>query len=250
MGKKRTDNHVQSVERALSILEEVAAAGEIGVSELGQRLGLHVATVHNILRTFAATAYLENVNGRYRPGPALAVLLGRSNPMLLLARLAQPVLEAIVRATGEAASMTMLVGTSARLVAFQPGTQPITIQYPQWVWDDPLQLATGRVLVAFSPESCRRECVARHREQTGDAPCEETWEEQFAGIRAVCEAEAVKTNQDSQYAIARAIDDRDGRVIAAIGASCPAFRADAPHRQRMLDAVRDAATVLTERIRQ
>ncbi len=248
MAKSKTDNHVQSVDRAFSVLEAVVSAGEIGVSELGQKLGLHVATVHNILRTLTARQYLQNVNGRYQPGVSLAILLAHSSPMTVLARLAQPSLESIARTTGEAASLTVLTHTTARLIAFQPGTQAITIQHPQWIWDDPLQLSTGRLLLAFASEELQQTCVQHHKD-LGHELSPAAWKKQADTIRTTAEAEALNTNRDHQYAFACAVYGPKQDVLAAIGASCPAFRLEPKHQTVMQTAVRTAARELTTALR-
>lgn len=244
MAKSSTDNHVQSVERALAVLESIVDAGEIGVSELGQKLGLHVATVHNILRTLTARQYLQNVNGRYRPGPSLAVLLSRSQPITLLARMAQPVLEQLSETTQEATSFTVLTGTTAKLIAFHPGKHAITIHYPQWVWPDPLLLATGQVLVAYASDAIRQTCIENHRQKDASVSATD-WEKHFADIRTTAYASITFPDRDGQYAFASGISGADGKILAAIGASCPKFRADEANKKLMQESVKSAAQLLS-----
>jgi len=45
--------NLQSVRRALTALEVVADAGEIGVSELGRQLGVHKATASRLAAALA-----------------------------------------------------------------------------------------------------------------------------------------------------------------------------------------------------
>ena len=51
---------------ACLVLVTVPAADELGVTEIAQAVGLHVATAHNLLRTLSKYGYLENRGGRYR----------------------------------------------------------------------------------------------------------------------------------------------------------------------------------------
>lgn len=54
------DNLVQSVDRALTILEEVASSEvEVGVTELANKLDLHKSTVHRMLNTLMHKGYIE-----------------------------------------------------------------------------------------------------------------------------------------------------------------------------------------------
>ncbi len=247
MSKNPADNNIQCLERALAILECVVERGEIGVSELGQAVGLHVATVHNILRTLSNKHYLLNVGGRYQPGAALAVLLARGSPLTMLARLAQPTLVELTEATGEATSLTVLVGRQARLIAFNPGRHLVTIHYPQWVWPDPLQLATGQVVTAFADERARTEILRAHLDREA-APTEAEWEQVLAAIRAEGTALLQSTQRDGQYAFACAVRGPGGAVLAALGASAPMFRAEGENGGQLQAAVRRSAAELSEKL--
>jgi len=64
-------NTVQALDRALEILEALATEGRgLGVTELGQKVGLHKSTVHRMLSTFAERGYVEknSHDDRYKLG--------------------------------------------------------------------------------------------------------------------------------------------------------------------------------------
>ncbi len=237
-------NTVQSVERALDLLEAVAVAGEMGVSELARALGLHVATVHNLLRTLAARHFLLNRAGRYRLGPAAAVLASRWDPVQALPDVVQPRLAQVARESGEAASATILLGFEARLIAFQPGTEAITIHFPQWSWPQALKLATGRLLVALGDEAAWPAFVERSPDaHPGSSP--ESWLAHLAELRRqrYC---ALRTDRDGgQVLLALPLLAAGGRAVASIGVACPAFRADGERCARMAAALWSAATALS-----
>ena len=239
-----TENSVQSVVRAMDVLEAVAAAGEMGVTELARALGLHVATVHNLLRTLTARHYLLNAGGRYRLGPAMAVLASRWDPLRALPERLQPYLERISRESGEAASATVLVGYEARLVAFQAGTEAITIHFPQWSWPQALKLATGRLLVALGEPTQWPEFVARSPDVVpGATPAQ--WQAELLRLReqGYC---ALRTDRDGgQALVAYPLRTRGGTAIASIGAACPLFRATPERCAAMAGAVWRAAAELS-----
>ena len=57
---RRGSDAVQSVERALELLEALVEPGEgRGVSELARATGLPVATIHRLLATMAARGYVR-----------------------------------------------------------------------------------------------------------------------------------------------------------------------------------------------
>src|SRR6266508_3405564 len=95
---------VQSVARALGILEELAGStDELGVTELGRRLGVHKATASRLLATLAEHGLVERnpVSDRYRLGFGLVRLAAVVSAGLDLVRQARPVLEWLAPETGE-----------------------------------------------------------------------------------------------------------------------------------------------------
>ncbi len=71
MKKKIPDQLVQSLDRAIDIIEKVIESNRgYGVTELSNSLGLHKSTVYRLLATLAYRGYVEknDKNDRYRPG--------------------------------------------------------------------------------------------------------------------------------------------------------------------------------------
>jgi DNA-binding IclR family transcriptional regulator len=67
---------IQSVRRAALILKELGSSPRLGVTELGERLGLAKATVFGLLRALEAEQLVERDDeaGKYRLGPAMLQL--------------------------------------------------------------------------------------------------------------------------------------------------------------------------------
>lgn len=67
---------IQSVDRAIRILQALSDHRQLGVSELAARLGLAKGTVHGLLRTLADRALVDQDagSGKYTLGPALLVM--------------------------------------------------------------------------------------------------------------------------------------------------------------------------------
>ena len=107
---------VQSVSRALDLLELVAAAGgAAGVSQLATRSGLPLSTVHRITRALVEEGYLaQGADRRYRLGlrlvPLGAVAHGALQPWTTR-------LPGLVEATGETANAATLAGSAVVCVA-------------------------------------------------------------------------------------------------------------------------------------
>ena len=106
------DRHsIQSVDRALFLLETIAeAGGEASLTDLANRTGLNISTCHHLLATLIQRGFAAKVPGRrlYALG-ARILYLGHACLQVDLPRRAQPYLDAINRATGE----TVLSGGAA-----------------------------------------------------------------------------------------------------------------------------------------
>jgi IclR family acetate operon transcriptional repressor len=98
---------IQSVDRAFAILEAmVDAEGEVGLSELSERLELPVPTLHRMLRTLMAGGYARQLaSRRYALGPRL-ITLGEAAARLT-GSWARPVLADLSKALGETANMAI-----------------------------------------------------------------------------------------------------------------------------------------------
>jgi len=111
---------MQSIERAFDILERMADAdGEVTLTELADRTGLPLPTIHRVLRTLVNSGYVrQEPSRRYALAPRL-IRLGESASRLLGAW-AQPHLADLVDALGETANMALLDGDHAVYVAQSP----------------------------------------------------------------------------------------------------------------------------------
>jgi IclR family transcriptional regulator, acetate operon repressor len=111
---------VQSIARAFYLLELITAAGgEMAISELANRSGLPLATIHRIIRTLITSGYvLQQPSRRYTLGPRL-IGLGETASRMLGAW-ARPQLADLVETVGETANMAILDGDRAVYIAQVP----------------------------------------------------------------------------------------------------------------------------------
>jgi IclR family acetate operon transcriptional repressor len=118
---ERSGGGVQSVNRALDILEGLAAAGGTAtLSELAAACGLPLPTLHRLAATLAERGYLrQGSDRRYCLGSRL-VPLG-TDAHALLGERAQPVLRGLAEQTGESANLAVLTRGRAEYVAQAPG---------------------------------------------------------------------------------------------------------------------------------
>ncbi|MFI6357221.1 IclR family transcriptional regulator [Streptomyces sp. NPDC050743] len=143
----------RTVDRAIGLLSEVCAEGEITLSECARRAGLPTSTALRLLRTLEASGLVSrDDSGAYRPGSRLiqlgAAALGRQE----LVRLAEPALRRIVAATGESTYLSIAgPEDTAIYVSMVEGTH--SVRHTSWVGRAvPLaELAVGTALRGLTP---------------------------------------------------------------------------------------------------
>jgi len=111
---------VQSVDRAIDLLEIMAAVGgSTALGDLAARAGLPLPTAHRLIRALASRGYVRQLPGRgYALGPKL-IRLGDVATNLIGAW-AAPHLANLVAKSGETANMAVLDGAMAVYVAQVP----------------------------------------------------------------------------------------------------------------------------------
>jgi DNA-binding IclR family transcriptional regulator len=110
MSTERRDR-VQSLDRALDVLEALGAAGHLGVSEVAERTGLVVSTAHRLLASLADRGYVRQAasHGRYALGFKVLELAGGIQARTAaLCAVARPHLESICQATSETTNLVIL----------------------------------------------------------------------------------------------------------------------------------------------
>lgn len=167
----RSAGSVQSVDRALSLLEAMAVAGSpVGVGELAELTGLPPGTTHRLLQGLHRRGYVRRDSSRkYAVGTA-ALRLGDA-AQRSLARSAQPFLAQLVDASGETANLAVLEGDDAVYLAQVPSPHTLRIFADVGRHVPPHSTAVGKVLLAAMPREravalLRRTGLPRRTEAT------------------------------------------------------------------------------------
>ncbi len=241
-----------SVTRAIRCLELIAEAGELGVSELGRRLGVHKATASRLAATLAERGLLERdpSTERYRLGFGLIRLAGAAISGLDLIRTARPVMEDLADRTRETVNLGVLSGDEVVYVDQVTGARSIVSV--NWVGRrTPLHCtASGKVLMAFAPDGERDRLLALPREATTHRTIVDraSLRAQLEETRARGFATTVEELEQGLNAAAAPVRQADGRVVAALSVSGPAFRVRAADLPRLGRLAVDAATAISRRL--
>ena len=103
---------VQSVDRALMVMEILAKLGAAGVTEIAAELGVHKSTVSRLIAVLESRGYVEQLSerGKYRLGFSIVRLAGSTSAPMDLTRQGQGTCDALATQTGETTNIAILDG--------------------------------------------------------------------------------------------------------------------------------------------
>jgi DNA-binding IclR family transcriptional regulator len=197
---------IQSVERAVAVLDVVAAHADEGcrLADVVRGTDLGRATAHRFLRALEQLGLieLEARSGRYFPGIRLAALGAAAGNRFGLARRAQPSLKRLAARTSDTVYLTLRVGGEAMCIAREEGAFPIKTLTLKAGDRRPLGIGAGSLaLLSFLPSEERQRLLE-------DAAAAVT----AFGLDSATIHEMVETSRRCGYAL------NDGRVIPGMAA--------------------------------
>jgi DNA-binding IclR family transcriptional regulator len=219
---------VQSVDRALQILRAFeGGVAELRVTDLADRLGVHKSTASRLAATLAAHDFLERSEHAetFRLGRRL-VRLGMAAAGRDLVDVARPALDELAAATGETVVLSLPSGHESVDVA-QVDSR-FLLGGKQWIGlRSPLHATSaGKVFLAFGaaglPPDAR---LARLGPRT--IASRAALDRELAQVRRAGWAQAVGEYEEGLNGVAAPIRSGDGRCVAAISVSGPAYRLSA-----------------------
>src|SRR3712207_4813844 len=150
-GERSSVAAVQSVDRALSVLEILAAKGEAGVTEVAAELGVHKSTAFRLVAALESKDLVEQLadRGKYRLGFGIVRLAGAATAQLDLAQEGRRTCEELAADLGETVNIAILDGE--RAVNISQARGPAALSSHNWVGRaTPLHAtSSGKVLLAF-----------------------------------------------------------------------------------------------------
>src|SRR5919107_892319 len=154
---------LQSVDRALHVLELLAGWGSGGVSELANQIGVHKSTAFRLLGALEAREMVQQdtERGKYRLGFGLVRLARRVNVQLELTEQARPLTDELSRTVGESINVAVLREHFAVNVVQSRGEASVARQ--NWIGQlTPLHAtSSGKVLLAHLDSAHQAELVGR-----------------------------------------------------------------------------------------
>jgi IclR family acetate operon transcriptional repressor len=245
----RSERHsIQSVDRAISLLEAIAeAGGESTLTELSRRTRLNISTCHHLLSTLVARGYVAKVPVRrsYALGARILYLSNACLRQVDLPVRANAFIEQINAATGETVHLAVLQGDSMVKVAKRESRHPVRVDTGALGKSDaPHATASGKAMLAWLPEDDMRRVLSNGLPRFTPKTITE-WPALIEALRHVRRNGYAMDDEEYQpgvICVGAPIRDHNGAVVGAISASTPAMRANDDHlsliREQVVTAVR------------
>ncbi|MEU7743787.1 IclR family transcriptional regulator [Nonomuraea sp. NPDC052129] len=216
-----SNTSVQSVDRAIAILEILAREGATRVTDLAVQLDVHKSTAFRLLAALEQGGLVEQSGdrGRYRLGFGVVRLAGAATAQLDLSKESRPVCLRLAETVGE--TVNIAVPQDGDAVNISQVRGPAAISGHNWVGQRTPSHATssGKVLLAFGALRLPAE-PARYTPST----LTEAGRLGLAEIRERGWATTVEELEVGLNAVAAPIRGSDGSVVAAVSVSGPSYR--------------------------
>ena len=219
---------VQSVDRALTVLEILAHRGVAGVTEIAGELGVHKSTASRLVQVLETRGFVEQLadRGKYRLGLGIVRLAGALTVQRDLAHESRAACEALAADVGETVNVAILDGD--RVINISEVRGPGAFAVHNWVGQStpPHATSSGKVLLAHRPGLDLRALLGdplpQYTEHT--LPDAASLERELVRVRMQGWAAAVEEYELGLNALAAPVRDHEGAVVAAVSVSGPSYR--------------------------
>lgn len=243
---------VQSVDRAISILELIADRGEVGITEIADELDVHKSTASRLVSVLQQHQLLEQrgERGKYALSFGLVRLSAATTGRLDVATLGQPICQRLADTLGETVNIAVSDGEVGITVAQEFGNASISSQ--NWVGRrTPLHASSaGKILLAWMTEQERRPLLRRRLTRFTDDTIVDaaTLRTELARVLDEGYARSFEELEVGMHAVAVPVFGADGTAIAALSATGPSYRLPRRRARAIVGDLRDAAAELSAKL--
>ncbi|WP_414943935.1 IclR family transcriptional regulator [Amycolatopsis sp. cmx-11-32] len=234
-----TPSQVQSVDRAISVLELLARNGETGITEIAGELGVHKSTASRLLSVLENRGLVEQLGerGKYAIGFGVVRLAGAATGRMDLAKLGRRTCQGLAETLGETVNIAIADDGVAINISQARGSAAISTQ--NWTGQrTPLHAtSSGKVLLAYLGDVERKRLLRRKLERFTPRTTVDP-DELTAELERVTEdgyAACFEELELGMHAVAVPVLGPGGDVVAAMSASGPSYRLS---KQRVRQIVR------------
>jgi DNA-binding IclR family transcriptional regulator len=251
MGNEQPVVQVQSVDRALAILDLLARRGEAGVTEIAAELDVHKSTAFRLVGALENRQLVEQVSdrGKYRLGFGIIRLAGATTATLDLPREGQTVCERLALELDETVNLAILDTGAATNITQSYGSAAVTTR--NWIGQrTPLHAtSSGKILLAWATEEVLEAALDTLERYTPNTITSRS--KLLAELKLTRERGWSSTNEELEIglnAVAAPIRGADGTVVAAISISGPAYRLTVASFPSVTEKLRAGADEISNRI--
>lgn len=247
----RDSYRVQTVDRAVTVLEFLARNGWSGVTEIGDALDVHKSTASRLIATLAARGLVEQhaETGLYHLGFGLVHLARAVTVGPDIARRARTWCEWLAERTSE--TVTLSIYETEGCVTIDQIVAESTVVSRSWLGRRvPLHCtAAGKTWLAYLPPDEQAEIVAGPHKRYTDATVVEPARlaEVLGQIRHDGYTISVEEYEEGLAAVAAPVLAADGHIVASIDVSGPAYRLGEAELADMTQLVVEAAAHASSR---
>jgi DNA-binding IclR family transcriptional regulator len=244
---------VQSVDRALAVLEILARDGHAGVSDIAEEMGIHKSTVSRLLGSLVSRemVHQNSDRGKYQLGFGILRLASSIPGRLSLVREARPILEGLADEFKETVNLAVLRSNYA--VNVDQAMGPSTLATYDWVGSlTPLHAtSSGKVLLA-ALSADERDRILKETGLPARTPRTITNREELENeLITIARNGYGITLEEFEIGInsmAAPVYNHLGTVIGAISISGPAFRFDPGKEQGLIERIKDAGLQISAKM--
>jgi DNA-binding IclR family transcriptional regulator len=242
----RKNAFVQSVDRAVSVMEFLSRNGWSGVTEVANELGIHKSTAYRLLTTLRDRGLVEQdtATEKYRLGFGIVLLASTVTADLDLLRCARPLCERLSKRTQETVTLTVLEGDDA-VVIHQTMSKTTALNVDWTGMHTPLHAtAAGKVFLFHMPGDQSRRVLRRPLERFTEKTIvdSEVLRDHVQAVREDGYGYTIEELEVGLNAVGAPIRASDGGVVAAVSVSGPVFRLPVESIPETAELVKEAAT--------
>lgn len=244
---------VQSVDRAITVLEILAREGSAGVSEVAAEIGVHKSTAFRLLAALEERDLVEqNVDrGKYQLAFGILRLASSIPARIDLVRQAQPLLDELASEIDE--TINIAVVREHYAVNVQQAMSSAAVASQNWVGQLTALHATssGKILLAYMPESRLEAIIEKAGLPKLTANTITSRRALLAELATVREAGFATAHEELEIGLnasAVPIRDHTGTVVAALSAAGPAYRFTDVEIERTAKNLKETGARISHRI--
>lgn len=225
-GERKSE--IQSVDRAISVLEFLSRERLSSVTEVASELNTHKSTAYRMLATLKARGLVEqdSETEKYRLGLGIVILARGVTADFDVVRAARPVAHRLSAQTRDTVTISVLAGGDV-VVIDQTNATPSVLN-ANWTGKHfPLHgTSDGKVLLAHLPEGQQRLLLELPRERYTDKTVTDldALRTQLDAVRRTGYGYTAEELEVGLIGVAAPIHATGGKVIASISVSGPSYR--------------------------